>query len=336
MNLELDSARDHRNNSDSSQADLLNWLGQLQATDSWRVHNPTTRVFSGPLPRINRLDYIFISEDLHCELYGSSRYFQPRHGGDHLAHEVTLAPPKQLQGRGYWRFPRYLLEYPQIVEGIKREVDQLVPVITQSTNPGIVWQTWKNRMKSLLQRACQRIREEKQQVLTSAQDCVEQAAARLREHPSEEALVNFELAREYQKEVLEMTKNNNQDVGFDVQVKESERSTSFFFRPPSTHLRRTPIESVQLADGSESRDANVISTEFCKHWGEIMGAGFDDDSDQVQELPVPTGAQDKLLSTISRKLTDQQRDTLDSVSPSWSLLKQSKKCLRTRRLAQME
>jgi len=136
------------------------------------IHHPTDIVVSGPRPRVNRLDdYIFLSEQLLCELYGDSRYFVPEHGGDHLAREVTLASPRQLQGRGCWRFLRYLFECPQVIEAIKREPESLVPVIQVSTNPGIVWQVWKKRFRSMLQRVCQRIQTEKRGLIKTASAC---------------------------------------------------------------------------------------------------------------------------------------------------------------------
>lgn len=265
---------------------MIDWLSQLQVTDCWRVHHPMSRVFTCLLPRLNRLDYIFISEDMHCELYGSSKYFTPQHGGDHLAHELLLAPPKQMQGRGYWRISRYLLDYSQIGNGIKREVDGLVPVIENSVNPGIVWQTWKKRMKALLLRACQRIREEKDQVVNEYKLRLEQAAERVRNQvdgDSDQVQSEFALACDNLQQVLELHSNYNQDTSFDLQVQQSERSTSYFFRPPTAHLRRTPNESVQLRDGSESSDANVISLEFRRHWGEIMGAQDTESASSHQE-----------------------------------------------------
>lgn len=93
--------------------------------------------FTGPLPRANRLDYIFMSEELSCNLYGSSKYFAPQHG-DHLAHEVTLAPPKQIQGRGNWRSPRYLFACGQVAESINCAATDLIPVIESADNPGLV------------------------------------------------------------------------------------------------------------------------------------------------------------------------------------------------------
>ena len=312
IEMEVDSARRERRN-DSSQPTLVEWLGQVQVSDAWRVHHPTNRVFTGPHPRVNRLDYIFLSEDILCQLYGSSRYFEPRHGGDHLAHEVVLAPPQQLQGRGYWRFPRYLFEYPQVVEAIKREVDDLVPVIEQSVNPGIVWQVWKKRMKSMLQRVCQRIQSEKRQALKDAQDRVDELSRQLCESSdgttaADVVRTDLDIAREHLRQVIEANSMYNQDTAFDVQAQQTERSTSFFFRPPQAHLRRTPIESVELADGSKTADPNLISVEFNSHWGRVMGVGCVD----ANRNPRVQDAEDKLLNTVTRTLSTDQRTRLDS------------------------
>ena len=311
IDIELDSARHVRHN-DTSQAELLVWLGHLRVSDAWRVHNPTSRVFSGPLPRVNRLDYVFLSEDLLCQLYGSSKYFKPPHGGDHLAHLVVLVPPQQLQGRGYWRFPRYLFEYPQVIDALKREVETLVPVIESATNPGIVWQVWKKRVGSMLQRLCARIREDENKVVRDAEERVERLARLVATDSADpvndhSVQAEYEEARQFLQQVLETKAKYTQDTAFDKYVQESERSTSWFFRPPATHLRRTPIESVTLPDGTESTDANVIALTFNSHWGGMMGVG-----DDVTPTPSMLAAQTKLLDSVTRTLTSEQQTSLDS------------------------
>lgn len=313
LDLDLDSARQVRHN-DSSQPVLLEWLGQLRVSDAWRVHHPESRVFSGPRPRVNRLDYIFLTETLLCQLYGSSKYFEPQHGGDHLAHQVVLAPPKQMQGRSYWRFPRYLLEYPQVIHALKREVEDFVPVIESSSNPGIVWQVWKKRVAAMLQRICQRIQSEKSVMFRAASERVEELSSQVAQGTSTDPSLQteYETACEHLRQVVETNSRYNQDTAFDLQAQDTERSSSYFFRPPSTNLRRTPIESVVLPDGSESSDPNLIAVEFGAHWGRIMGARLDG-SGQVQ-VPSPSAscAQAKLLDTIDKTLNSDQRSGLDS------------------------
>ena len=42
-----------------ARAHFNHWLASLVVGDAWRRHHPDDRVFSGPVLRVNRLDYIF-------------------------------------------------------------------------------------------------------------------------------------------------------------------------------------------------------------------------------------------------------------------------------------
>lgn len=106
---------------DPGRSSCLEWLAKLGVVDAWRIHYDTKQVFSGPLPRKNRLDYILMSEGFYERHYDDSRYFLPQHAGDHLAHALRLRSGSQLHGRGYWKFPLYLLEYPMVISAIEKE-----------------------------------------------------------------------------------------------------------------------------------------------------------------------------------------------------------------------
>ena len=94
---------------------------EMGVVDAKRLHHPEERVFTGPQPRKNGLDYILMSESLFSHIFKDSTYFNPIHGGDHLAHSVTFVSPSQLRGRGYLKCPMFLFEYPDIVEAIKNK-----------------------------------------------------------------------------------------------------------------------------------------------------------------------------------------------------------------------
>ena len=166
----------------------------------------------------------------------------------------------------------------------------------------------------MLKRLCKRIRDDENKVIRDAQDHVEYLA-RLVVCENEDThgvtghdfQAEYDEARQYLHLVLETNASYRQDTQFDKYVQDSERSTSFFFRPPTSHLRRTPIESVTLQDGTESSDANVISLEFAAHWGRIMGVGED-----TTPTPSMVQAQDQLLQSISRTLTTDQQASLDA------------------------
>ncbi|KAG2877097.1 hypothetical protein PC115_g23450 [Phytophthora cactorum] len=54
---------------DPGRSSCLEWLAKLGVVDAWRIHYDTKRVFTGPLPRKNRLDYILLSDDFDGRLY---------------------------------------------------------------------------------------------------------------------------------------------------------------------------------------------------------------------------------------------------------------------------
>ena len=83
-----------------SRSSCLEWIAKLGVVDAWRIHYGSSRVFTGPLPRKNRLDYILMYADFCDSFYGDSKYFLSRHAGDHLVHSIGLRSGAQLHGRG--------------------------------------------------------------------------------------------------------------------------------------------------------------------------------------------------------------------------------------------
>ncbi|GMF37190.1 unnamed protein product [Phytophthora lilii] len=90
LDPDLDAGAEHPN-PDPSRRALALWLAQLNVTEPWRLHHPADKVYSGPLPRVNRLDYIFLSDETVTDFYLDSGYSVWENGGDHLAHHVELS-----------------------------------------------------------------------------------------------------------------------------------------------------------------------------------------------------------------------------------------------------
>jgi hypothetical protein len=166
----------------------------------------------------------------------------------------------------------------------------------------------------MLQQLCNRIRDEEIKVIQDAQYQVERLAGLLRGGGDDEvpgtvvdAQSEYDEARQHLQSVLETHANYPQDTQFDRFVQQSEGSTSYFFRPPVAHLRRTPTQSVMLQDGTESADANVFSLEFGAHWGCIMDVGEDTTPSAMMRA-----AQDQLLGSVTRTLNNDQQTSFDS------------------------
>ena len=294
---------------DSSRSSCLEWLAKLGVVDAWRIHYDSKRVFTGPLPRKNRLDYILMSESLYTHVYGDSTYFLPKHAGDHLAHSVSFRSGKQLHGRGYWKFPRYLLEYPVVVTAIEKEAELILYKLRAASNPGKVWENWKVSMKTQLQAVQKKLRQQDSQAVHEAHIQLDQASARYRNFSDNPNREHFDEAMRNYKEVVLRTSQYNQDTAFDFQVTNSEKSTKHFFRPLDTSLRRVLIEEVVTPNGSVSSNPHDISLRFMEHWGTELG---DPKSSGGRASSPDVFIQQKLLDSIVSVLSDVDRTLLDA------------------------
>ncbi|ETO82053.1 hypothetical protein F444_03723 [Phytophthora nicotianae P1976] len=156
FNVAIDPILDSRgvsSVSDTPRGYLLSWLSTLNVANAWRLRFSSRRVFSGPSPRINRLDYIFISDDWVDSTFDEARYFQLPHSGDHLAVRVALGSPSRRPLSAYWRLNPSTLQDDAVRQIIILDIRQLQQSIRHTPSPGLVWEGWKRRIKSLLQLA---------------------------------------------------------------------------------------------------------------------------------------------------------------------------------------
>uniref|UniRef100_K3XDI8 Reverse transcriptase domain-containing protein n=1 Tax=Globisporangium ultimum (strain ATCC 200006 / CBS 805.95 / DAOM BR144) TaxID=431595 RepID=K3XDI8_GLOUD len=250
-----------------------------------------------------------VSEDFYTRFYDDSKYFLPKHAGDHLAHSVSFRSGSQLHGRGYWKFPRYLLEYPLVVSAIEKEAEMVLDKLRTSTYPGKIWEQWKASIKTQLQDVQKKLRMQDTVAIEAAQAVLDQAAARYRDASTESNRSEFDEAMKMYKETVTRTSQYNQDTAFDFQAANSEKSTKHFFRPLDTSLRRVSIEEVMTPNGSVSSNPQEISLRFLEHWGSEMG---DPNSPSGRAPPPDEAMQRKLLDSIVCSVKEIDRAVLNA------------------------
>ena len=282
-----------------SRLSCLEWLSNLGVIDAWRQQHPKERVFTGPQPRKNRLDYILSSESLFQSVYKDSSYVSLPHTGDHLAHIATFANPSQLQVRGYWKCPFSLFDYPIIKEVIEAEADRILGQLRASAHPGTVWEKWKKYVKNLLQRIHQKIRHQEEKDVIRSQAVLKEAATTFRKSNQEHDKQIYEVALRSYHERLTSSSKYNQDSMFDYQMNNMEQSSRNFFRPVDSTCHRVPLEEVLLPTGQISTNPIYITLQFTDHWGGIMG-----DQSSTAGLPLHPCAQKQaiLISSITKNI----------------------------------
>ncbi|DBA00694.1 TPA: hypothetical protein N0F65_003623 [Lagenidium giganteum] len=259
----------------------------MGVVDAWRDHNPEARVYTGPQPCKNRLDYVFVSEQFVSDLFAGAKYFAPTHAGDHLAHQVSFRSARQRQGHGYWRFSAHLLEYQDIIRAIQQEAQTVLEQVRAADNPGRVWERWKRAVKRKRQHIQRQLRE---------QDNNEVDTALVRKNRADDDARNtFQHALKTYRSCVERTSGYNQDFKFEFHAQRMERSPRPFFRPLDTSLRRVTIEEVQRADGTTSVGPLAISEGFLDHWGSVMGDG----ERSTSPPPLPDPAQEVLNAPVT-------------------------------------
>lgn len=295
--------------SDPGRPVCLEWLARLGVVDAWRLHSPTARVFTGPLPRKNRLDYILLSEQFCDSFYHKADYFVPRHAGDHLAHKLSLRSGKQLHGRGYWKLPQYLLDYPSVVSAIGKEAELVRDRLLASSNPGTVWDEWKSTIRRQLQDVQKKLRQQETRAVTAARASLDRAAARYRVSSTADDCELFATAMHTYTEAMLTSSQYCQDSAFDFHAANSERSTRHFFRPLNPCLRRISIEEVVTPHGTVSTHPQEISLRFLEHWGSEMG----DVASPGGMAPAPDATdQLSLLDSVERFVSEPGRAVLDA------------------------
>jgi len=295
---------------DPSREACAQWLAHLGVEDAWRRHHPSEKIYTGPSPRYNRLDYIFASTSL-LHHYEDSGYLQLKYGGDHLAHTLQLHENSPSKGKGYWKFPKYLLQCPTVIQHVQHSASQLASKIPTDRNPGIVWESWKKRMRHWLQQYAKTFKFQQRHELARAQAALDRLAEQVRSSSSPSAQFAFEAARSDYKDCQTRFSHYHQDQSFDVHATQSERSSSFFFRPLDHSLHRVPITEVQLASGARSSNPSVIQDEFKFHWGALMGDEYClRRKNQHLNRPHPEAIH-RLTTQLTQRLDSSQSDLLN-------------------------
>lgn len=127
-------------------------------------------------PRRNHIDYIFLSVNLLSCSYHDSGY-DAWEGSDHLAHHIELSPWHHPFGPGFWRLPEWLLRTPELWADIQEEARTLQAVLKTSPNPGIVWKSWKQKLKCYLKKCQHNMQNGAASELSFARQQLEECAA---------------------------------------------------------------------------------------------------------------------------------------------------------------
>ena len=124
---------------------MLPFIDAHDLTDVWRTMNPfklryTVRKKLGTHDTLSRLDYFLVSPVMLTSITNSA--INPSYCSDHNPITLDFVIDSDKRGRGYWKFPEFLLS-----DGtFKLELRKVIQVTVQDnfdTEPGLLWDTVK-------------------------------------------------------------------------------------------------------------------------------------------------------------------------------------------------
>ena len=306
FNLPMHSTLDattHHSSHDNGKPDCVEWLAALGVVDVWRQLNPTTRLCSGP-GRVNRLDYLFLHDELVSQLNPAAKYDPNGYGGDHLAHTVTLSQSPSTTTKGYWRLPRELLADPNIQRAITMEASTLLDDMraAEGLNHGAMWYGWLKRMRRQLIK-CHRLHTESAKAHLQHLQLRLAVAKRALAQDGDLATNVAAVAAAQLAYDSARTEHSQyaRDRQFDFHANSNERGTSHFFRKPLG--TKVPINCV-MVDGTMVTDEPMVQSEFTAHWRSILTTPPD--------AQVPDHHRRRaVLESLTKRLDQEDRDSLD-------------------------
>lgn len=315
FNLPLDPLLDQADPKDHrlspGRLELLNWLQCLSLIDPWRISHPDTRLFSGPGQR-HRLDYCFLSLTLFDSHLQDIHYIPPAsyHHEDHHSISFRLTSRSYpLPSRTPWRCPVWLLRDRDVINHLFTSLTLLSSSLRRDGNPGCLLDEHKRRDSIYLR-----------QTFASKRAFNERRLDHLRAHylelqatspPSSPSYLSARAEYHTFRKALE---DRRQSKRFCMDLYQTERSTSTFFRPPTPPALRLAITSVNLPDGTLSSCPQVIATQHRNYWARIYRSPTSDLASTLSDsnFTYSSSQHSPFLASTTSRLNPQQRSFLDA------------------------
>ena len=129
---------------------LQTLISNHDLTDVWRAINPkSTRytvrtTISEGHTVLTRTDLFLASPSFLTSVSGSN--ILDSYCSDHNPLSLNMVIGEKLRGKGYWKFPEFLLSDPTYEEHVKTSIAQCIQD-NPGANPGLLWDTVKTKIR---------------------------------------------------------------------------------------------------------------------------------------------------------------------------------------------
>ena len=314
----LDTMPDTNDNTDYRE-NLKSFLEVNDFIDVWRTIHPYERIFTWHRgEKRSRLDYIFISEHLLNRL--KDVRILPGIQSDHSLLELNLDPSQNKErGRGFWKFPEFLLHDTEYIYNIKSLLQTKVNEY-QMEDLGFKWDLIKMDVRNYTIPYCSHLKKVKNKHEKELNEKYNELFSKINtQHNVPENVLNEYNKVKRELETLERENARGIIVRSKIQfVEEGEKCTSYFLRQEKSNYNNKHI--TKLIDTADNKivdtPQNILDLEmnFYKNL-------YDDKSDPVKS----TEAENKIFDNLNiPKISDQNKQICEEEFSESEILKSIK------------
>ena len=321
MSLLLDKLDSMPETNDNSlyRENLKSFLDVNGFVDVWRTLHPFERIFTWHRgDKRSRLDYFFISEHLLNRLHDVR--ILPGIQTDHSLLELNLEMVKEHErGRGFWKFPEYLLHDQEYVDKTKTLLQTKIAEY-QMEDLGFKWDLIKMDIRNFTIPYCSHQKKEKNKREKELNDKYNRLFSLINTHFDipDNVLTEFNSVK-HELESLERDHARGIIIRSKIQfVEEGEKCTSYFLRQEKNNYNNKHI--TKLID---TRDNSIIETpqeilDLEKNFYENL---YNDNSNPVQSQE----AEDKIFNNLDiPKISEQNKQICEEELSEAEILKSVK------------
>ena len=322
LNPQQDSSTGSR--AENKREILLPFLDSHELTDIWRSMHPFESRFTvrthGRQFFMSRIDFMLVSPALLTGVVSTD--IGSAYCSDHSPIWTDIIISKHSKGKGYWKFPDFLLTDSQFEKEMQASVTQLM-ADNAGTNPGLLWDTAKSGVRGFTREYLSRVKKDRQKKVVNLESDIERAS-KLRDSLSADPyraafyadrVKNLQarldsVYHELNAEKLKWHKAQN--------YYESNRCTKYYFKQPGA--KNDAIKCVYNSEGNLVHDSKQVLHECRKYYDNLYSQ---------PPRAVNESLREKFLARIPRDaLTQKGYDILAreiSLDELYQALKQMKK-----------
>ena len=254
------------------------WTTAIGVVDCWRMMHPADKEYTNPIRlgcRTRRIDYIWVTQGLAIANLRKATHVETLGLGDHAGLSITLQSDNTDSKPSPWRMKQDTLHLPRIRKRIWKNVERFGEYLHshESLTPGQIIHKYDEfvRKQVIIVKQQQRSDTHRFKAKKRLMESHYRNAAKLLQiNPSVGNWRKYQQAKSKLKYWFTNPQHTTHMERLESYVKQQERGTKQFLRPPIRPLPNPAKTGVYMDDGSVSSRMEDMIAQYEKTWGSVF------------------------------------------------------------------